>query len=145
MVPIHLAYKGDLRVEAIHGPSKVTLITDAPVDNHGKGESFSPTDLVATALGACMMTIMGIVAERHEIDLAGTEIYVEKHMVSEPARRIGKLKVAFKVLTEISPDHKKRLIRAAQTCPVHHSLHPDIKLDLQFLWDADGTSDRLLG
>lgn len=118
MVQIDLVYQGDLRVEAVHGPSKTKLITDAPVDNHGKGESFSPTDLVATALGSCMMTIMGIVAERHKIDLTGTTIVVRKHMINEPVRRIGKIEVDFKVPGKISEKNQKILMNAAKTCPV---------------------------
>ena len=84
MIEIHIDYQGDLRTHAVHGPSQTELITDAPVDNQGRGESFSPTDLVATALGTCMATIMGIVAKRKQIDLRGMTIRVEKHMSADP-------------------------------------------------------------
>jgi putative redox protein len=126
MVQIDIAYRGQLRCEAKHGPSGVTLFTDAPVDNHGKGESFSPTDLVATALGTCMLTIMGIQAERHKLDLAGTTVKVTKEMVTAPVRRIGKLTVEIHVPREISPEDQVRLQNAAMACPVHKSLHPDV-------------------
>lgn len=134
MVDIHLAYRGELRCEAKHGPSGATVFTDAPVDNHGKGESFSPTDLVATALGACMLTIMGIVSKRHGIALEGTEVHVKKHMVSEPVRRIGKLETTIQVATPVSPEQKKLLETAALTCPVHKSLHPDVEKPITWIW-----------
>ena len=91
MVQINVTYQGGLRCQAVHGPSGTTLVTDAPVDNHGKGESFSPTDLVATALGACIPTVMGIVAEREKIDLTGMRVTVQKEMSAEPPRRIARL------------------------------------------------------
>src|SRR6185295_18627169 len=97
MVRIEAEYEGELRVVARHGPSGAKLSTDAPVDNHGKGESFSPTDLVATALGSCVMTIMGIVAERNQIDLTGTRIHVTKEMIQQPVRRIGRLPVTLTI------------------------------------------------
>ena len=134
MVQIDLTYLGDLRVEATHGPSKTKLITDAPVDNQGKGESFSPTDLVATALGSCMITIMGIVAKRHRINLEGTKITVKKHMVENP-RRIGKLEVHFKIPGKINEKDRKLLENAAYTCPVHQSIHPEIEKDIKFEWE----------
>lgn len=134
MVQIDLTYVGDLRVEAIHEPSKAKLMTDAPVDNQGKGESFSPTDLVATALGSCMATIMGIVAQRHQIDLKGMKITVKKHMINSPIRRIGKLEVHFKVSGNLSEKDQKLLMNAAYTCPVHESIHPEIEQDIQFEW-----------
>src|SRR5438132_10871823 len=97
MVQIDITYQGDLRCQAKHGPSGTILQTDAPVDNLGKGESFSPTDLVATALGTCILTTMAIVAERHGWSLAGASITVEKHMVADPVRRIGKLEVRVRI------------------------------------------------
>lgn len=139
MVSIEVAYRGQLRCEATHGPSHATVLTDAPVDNHGKGESFSPTDLVATALGTCMMTIMGIVAERHEIDLNGATLSVHKQMVTEPVRRIGRLTVEVKVPADL-PDKSRRLLEtAAMTCPVHKSLHADIETPITFSYGV-GTS-----
>ncbi len=135
MVQIDLVYEGELRTRATHGPSKKELITDAPVDNHGKGESFSPTDLVCTALGSCMMTLMGIVAERHQIDLKGTTITVRKHMVEKPLRRIGKIEVHFKMSGKIPEREQKMLEKAALTCPVHESLHPEIEQEIHFEWE----------
>ena len=134
MVKIDIRYEGGLRCVATHGPSGQKLHTDAPVDNHGRGESFSPTDLVATALGACMATIMGIVADRHQIDLRGMEIEVTKEMSAEAPRRIAKLTTKIKV--PLPPEHPQRALleNAALTCPVHKSLHPEIEKPLEFDW-----------
>src|SRR4029434_7368244 len=96
-VQIDSVYQGDLRCQSTHAPSGTQFFTDAPVDNHGKGESFSPTDLVATALGTCTMTLMGIVGERNQLDLAGTKVHVVKEMVQQPVRRIGSLRVTVTV------------------------------------------------
>ena len=134
MVEIATTYEGGLRCRAVHGPSGTALVTDAPVDNHGKGESFSPTDLVATALGACMMTIMGIVAERHGIDLAGMTAHTVKEMTNEPPRRIAALRTRLTVPIPADHPHREALERAAHTCPVHKSLHPDIDAGVEFVW-----------
>ena len=134
MVEMKIVYQGDLRSQATHGPSGTQVITDAPVDNHGKGESFSPTDLVATALGSCMMTIMGIVAQRHNLDLRGTTVTVQKEMATQPVRRIGKLTVNIHVPVELGEDDRKRLEQAAYTCPVHKSIHPDVAMPVTFTW-----------
>lgn len=134
MVQIDIVYQGRLRTEATHGPSKTTVVTDAPVDNHGRGESFSPTDLVATALGSCMLTIMGIVAERRGLDLSGTRVVVEKHMVTDPVRRIGRLPVTITLNRDCSAEERKLLEAAALTCPVHKSLHPDIEKPVTFVY-----------
>ncbi|OVE77356.1 osmotically inducible protein OsmC [bacterium F16] len=132
MVSISIKYEGQLRCGATHDPSAATLITDAPVDNCGKGESFSPTDLVATGLGSCVLTIMGIIAERNDIDISGTTVNVEKGMVVDPVRRIGSLKVQVQVPRELSESDRKRLEHGALTCPVHKSLHPDIDAPITF-------------
>jgi putative redox protein len=132
MVNIEISYLGQLRCQATHGPSQTRLVTDAPVDNMGKGESFSPTDLVATALGTCMLTIMGIVAEREKLDLSGTTVRVVKEMATAPIRRIGKLTVDIHVPAALSPEDQSRLEKAAHTCPVHKSLHPDIQTPITF-------------
>jgi putative redox protein len=134
MVRVDIRYEGSLRCEATHEPSGTTLLTDAPVDNHGKGQSFSPTDLVATALGTCMATIMAIASERHEVDLTGARVTVIKEMVAEPTRRIGRLRVVFHIPAE--PDERTRTVleRAALACPVHASLHPDIDKPVMFRW-----------
>lgn len=139
-VDIDLVYQGKLRCTAVHRPSSTELTTDAPVDNHGRGESFSPTDLVATGLGACVMTVMGIVAERHELDLAGTRVHVVKEMVTQPVRRIGALRVTISIPADkaarLSDADRKRLETAAGHCPVHQSLHPDIDAPLNFVYET---------
>ncbi len=134
MVRIDLEYQGDLRCAATHGPSGTTLATDAPVDNQGRGESFSPTDLLATALGSCMLTIMGIVARRHGIDLIGAKCSVVKEMTATPPRRVAKLAVEFTIPAKVSVDDRQRLVNAAETCPVHRSLLPDIDMPITFHW-----------
>lgn len=136
MIQIVTRYQGGLRCEATHGPSQTTLITDAPVDNHGKGESFSPTDLVATALGTCMATVMGIFAERHAIDLRGMTVTVGKEMVQAPARRIARLTCEIVVPLPATHPHREALERAALTCPVHQSLHPDVEKPVAFVWSG---------
>ncbi len=136
MVTIHIAYKGELRCSASHQPSGAEVVTDAPLDNQGRGASFSPTDLVATALGSCMATIMAITAERHDFDLAGTTVVVEKHMVTSPERRIGKLETVITVPGETNPQLRTTLERAAYACPVHKSLHPDVAIPVTFRWGS---------
>ncbi len=127
-------YLGDLRTEIVHGPSGTVIQTDAPVDNHGKGERFSPTDLVAASLGSCMLTIMGIVAQRDGIPLTGATVAVEKHMTATPPRRIARLVVAFTMPAGLTADQRTKLERAAHTCPVTLSLHPDIAQVVTFTW-----------
>jgi putative redox protein len=135
-VEIDIVYEGQLRCRATHGPSKTQLATDAPVDNHGRGESFSPTDLVATALGTCMTTLMGIVADRNKLDITGTTVHVVKEMVQEPVRRIGTLRVTIRVPADkgalLAAEDRKKLETAAMHCPVHKSLHPDIQTPIEF-------------
>ena len=133
MATISIQYQGDLHCSAVHEPSGTTIQTDAPKDNQGRGAAFSPTDLVATALGSCMMTIMGIYARRLDIDLTGAGCEVTKHMSTSP-RRIGKLEVVFRMPRGIEQDVRTKLEKGALTCPVHHSLHPDIEVDLRFEW-----------
>jgi len=134
MVDINILYQGELRSTATHEPSGTTLTTDAPKDNQGKGESFSPTDLVATALGTCMITVMGIAARNMQIDLTGTKVHVRKEMVSKPIRRIDTLAVTIAVLVKLDGSQKEQLEKAAMSCPVHKSLHPDIKIPVEFNW-----------
>jgi putative redox protein len=133
-ISVEIAYEGQLRCKAVHGPSQCHVVTDAPVDNHGKGAHFSPTDLVATALGTCTLTLLGIVADRHGISLEGTTVKVEKHMVAEPVRRIGRLPVDIYMGQPIKDKYKDRLVKAAETCPVKQSVHPDIDLSINFHW-----------
>ncbi len=135
MVESKIIYQGQLRCQATHGPSGVTLLTDAPVDNMGKGESFSPTDLVGVALAGCILTTMGIVAQRHEIDLSGSTARVEKHMASAPVRRIAKLVVEIQMKGKTTPEQRQMLERAGHACPVHRSLHPEIEIPITFQWE----------
>jgi len=134
LVKISVRYEGQLHCLAVHGPSGAKLETDAPVDNEGKGESFSPTDLVATAVAACMATIMGIAAKRHSIPLEGMEISTTKEMSTDSPRRIVALKS--KITVPLSGDHPQRklLEAAALGCPVHHSLDPRIEKPVEFVW-----------
>jgi putative redox protein len=133
MVAIQLEYQGELHCKAVHGPSGAELNTDAPKDNQGRGESFSPTDLVAAALGSCMLTVMGIMARTLEIDITGTTASVEKEM-TPPPRRIERLAVKIHVPQSISAENRVKLERAAHTCPVHKSLHPDVQMPIEFTW-----------
>lgn len=133
-VRIEVQYEGELHTTATHGPSGAVLETDAPKDNEGKGESFSPTDLLATALGTCMLTVMGIFARRKGWDLAGARVSVDKDMVADPVRRIGHLGLRFELPAGIPEEAHKLLERAAHTCPVHQSLHPDVKVETSFTW-----------
>ncbi len=135
-VAIGVLYEGDLRCRTTHGPSRASFATDAPVDNQGKGASFSPTDLVGTALGTCMLTTMGIVARRHGWDLSGSTARVEKHMVADPERRIGKLAVEIHVPSEFGEKERAILEKTAHTCPVHRSLHPTVEIPVTFRWGA---------
>jgi putative redox protein len=139
-VEIHVTYEGELRCIATHGPSKAQFATDAPIDNQGKGASFSPTDLVATSLGACILTTMGIVAQRHAIDMAGASVRVEKHMVADPERRIGALPtvVTFPAATaaRITAQQRALLERTAHGCPVQRSLDARVERPIQFVWGA---------
>lgn len=130
-----IVYKGELRTEATHLYSQSVVETDAPLDNQGLAQRFSPTDLVATALGSCMMTIMGIKARDMQIDLTGTKIEILKHMKSEP-RRIGAVDVTFTLPAGLQLDDKQRTIlqKAALTCPVAKSLDPAIEQNVVFNW-----------
>ncbi len=134
MVEIQIKYTGGLHCDAKHVESGTVLSTDAPKDNMGKGESFSPTDLVATALGTCMLTTMAIVAQRQNIDLTGATAVATKEMVATPTRRIGTLGVTLNLPVKLSADDRQRLENAAHACPVHKSLHPDVKIPVTFNW-----------
>lgn len=127
-------YKGNLRVELTHGPSGSILETDAPIDNQGQGSRFSPTDLTAAALASCIVTIMGIVARHDRINLEDLTFRAEKHMAQDTPRRISKITVEFNMPKGLTDDQKKKLEKAAHTCPVHHSLHPDIEKDIKFIY-----------
>ena len=114
----NIVYKNNLRTEAVHLSSGEAIITDAPVDNNGKGEAFSPTDLVAAALGSCMITIMGIAAQKHNIDISGTSASVKKIMGSNP-RKIDEVVIDISMSNHLNENDRKRLERAALSCPVH--------------------------
>ena len=126
-------YSGQLRTTAVHLKSNSKIITDAPVDNHGKGQAFSPTDLVATALASCMMTIMGIKAESMDIDLTNTSASVKKHMSTNP-RRISEIEITVSLNQNFNPKTRKILEMAALTCPVGQSLHPETKQTIAFIY-----------
>ena len=128
-----VTYTGDLRTENTHIKSGNKFITDAPIDNNGKGEAFSPTDTVATGLANCMLTVMGIKANQMDTSMNGAEAEVTKTMASEP-RRISKIEITIQMPSGFSTKEKKVLERTANTCPVHHSLHPDIEKVIQFNW-----------
>lgn len=130
-----VTYEGDLRTVATHLQSGTMIETDAPVDNQGKGERFSPTDLVATALASCMCTIMGIAARTHQLNIEGIICEVEKVMTTNP-RRIGEIKVniIFPKTAKIEEKYRTILERAALTCPVYESLHPECKKSVLFVW-----------
>ena len=134
MVQIDVTYHGGLRCEAVHGPSGEKLLTDAPVDNHGKGETFSPTDLVATALGTCIPTIMGMVAEREKIDLTTMRITVVKEMSAQPPRRIAKLTTRIVMPAGLDERQRVKLEKAAHTCPVHQTLQGNVELPIEFIY-----------
>lgn len=133
MATSNITYVGDLRTVCIHLQSGTQILTDAPTDNHGKGEAFSPTDLVATALGSCMVSIMGIKSKDLNVDLKDSTVYITKIMQSEP-RKIAKIEVILNMSIETSEKNKTILERAAMTCPVLLSLHPDIEKDVVFNW-----------
>lgn len=128
-----VTYTGELRTTCVHLRSGDSFITDAPVDNNGLGQAFSPTDTVATGLASCILTMMGIKANSLEIDLSNTTADVTKHMASEP-RRISKIEMELNLPAAISDKHRKILVHTANTCPVHYSLHPDIKKAITFNW-----------
>ncbi|MGA0161067.1 MAG: OsmC family protein [Vulcanococcus sp.] len=130
MTQINSSYSGDLRCASLHAPSGSALETDAPTDNQGKGERFSPTDLVATALSTCILTIMGIVAERHDWDLKGCTARVEKVMTSEAPRKIAQLEVWIELPAHLDEKARKILRKAAENCPVKLSLEGAVAMQL---------------
>ena len=129
MHQIEITYKRNLRTQCNHLQSGHEIYTDAPVENHGNGEAFSPTDLVVTALGSCLLTIMGITANTHGINMDKSLARVTKFMYTNP-RRIGKIIVEIHIPYEISHKQQRLLNQAAKGCPVHHSMHPDIEIEI---------------
>ena len=132
MTQINSSYSGDLRCASLHAPSGSALETDAPTDNQGKGERFSPTDLVATALSTCILTIMGIVAERHDWDLKGCTARVEKVMTSEAPRKIAQLEVWIELPAHLDEKARKVLRKAAENCPVKLSVEGAVAMQLHW-------------
>lgn len=130
-----IEYLGHLRCQCVHLQSGSVMETDAPTDNQGKGERFSPTDTVCVALATCIITTMGIKAEAMDIDLAGTRLEVTKHMLSDP-RRIGKIEIRIFLTskTEISEKDRQILERVGNHCPVARSLHPDLEKNVEYIW-----------
>ncbi len=134
MVQIDVLYQGDLRCVCVHQPSRTELMTDAPLDNQGRGESYSPTDLVATALASCILTTMGIVARRHGWNMDGARARVKKVMVNDPARRIGRLETEVEMPGALDDKARRALETAAQQCPVHRTLAGSVEIPLAFVW-----------
>jgi putative redox protein len=134
MPTIQSVYRGDLRTQITHTASGQQIITDAPIDNQGKGEAISPTDMLCASLGSCMLTIMGIAANTHTINIKGVEVSITKHMVSSP-RKVAKIEVSFSKFPEELSEHQKAILeKAAKSCPVALSLHPDVLQEIQFVY-----------
>ncbi len=131
-----VTYTGELRTTSQHVRSGNSFITDAPMDNNGLGQAFSPTDTVATGLASCMLTVMGIKARDMEVDLKGATAEVTKHMASDP-RRISKIEMQVHLPATVGEKHRAILERTANSCPVHHSLHPDIEKEITFNWTQE--------
>jgi len=134
MVQIDIDYTGRLKCTAKHEPSGTTLITVAPKDNMGDGSSFSPTDLMATALGTCIITTMAIAANKHGIELTGATVQVQKIMSATPPRRIAQLPVVVTITQFVPPEFRQRLEAAGHACPVHRTIGPDTEMPITFHW-----------
>jgi uncharacterized OsmC-like protein len=131
-----VTYLGELRTSSLHLQSGIEILSDAPVDNHGKGEAFSPTDLLANSSGSCMMTIMAIKSEGLDIDLKGSTVAVTKIMQAEP-RKVAKIQLVFTMAIAVTDKNRIILERAAMNCPVLLSLNPDIDKEITFSWKSD--------
>ncbi len=134
MVKLSAVYVGDLRCKLTHEESGSVIETDAPKDNMGRGELFSPTDLVAAALSSCVLTVMGIAANRHNINLNDARAEVSKEMATAPERKIGSISVEVYMPKGIPPEKRSLLENAGHTCPVHKSLHPDVRTPIRFYY-----------
>ncbi len=134
MVKCKMTYQGGLHTELLHEPSGATVCTDAPLDNHGKGESFSPTDLMCSAMAGCMATIMGIYAEEHGLDLSGLTIEVGKVMSATPPRRIARIETSITVPLPAATPHREALEQCALGSPAMRSFHPDIVVPISWNW-----------
>jgi putative redox protein len=135
-----IAYQGELHCIATHEPSGAQIETDAPVDNQGQGELFSPTDLIAASLGTCIATVIGILAQRKGWDLRGMRLEVTKEMAKEPPRRIATLAVTVWMPIALGNDDRARVERAAHTCPVHNSLSPEVTAPIVIYWPEETSS-----
>ena len=134
VIEMEMVYEGGLHTTVQHGPSRARLETDAPIDNQGKGEAFSPTDLLATSLASCMLTTMAIAADREGWQIDGARARVEKHMVLEPTRRVGRVVVQIELPAGLPDASRIPLERSARGCPVAASIHPDVELELELRW-----------
>lgn len=136
MSEIEIVYEGDLRTRCTHRDSGAEILTDAPKDNQGLGREFSPTDLVATAVGSCSLTIMGIAARQLKLDISGSRALVVKEMQNAPFRRIRKLTVELSCPHRFDNEITQKLIAAVERCPVLHSLHPDVQVTITYHWGS---------
>ena len=134
MVTFTISYDGELRCSATHGPSHTVIATDAPKDNHGRGETFSPTDLTATAFATCIMTTIAIQTRNDGITLNGSRAQVEKHMTTTPPRRIARLVARFTMPAGIPTQAREKITQIAHACPVALSLHPDVIQEINFTY-----------
>ncbi len=134
MVQIDITYTGKLKCSAVHEPSGTALTTAAPKDNMGDGSSFSPTDLVATALGTCIITTMAIAANKHGFDLEGTTVQVHKEMSKTPPRKIARMPVVVTVHKVVAPEFRERLEAAARACPVHRTIGHETEMPVTIHW-----------
>ncbi len=132
MVEMNAVYLGEKHCEIIHGPSKTIIETDAPKDNHGRGEAFSPTDLMTASLGVCMLTVMGIQADQKGWDMKGSSARIVKEMSTSPPRKISKILAHLTMPAHLNEEARNHLEKTASSCPVKLSLHPDIALDIKF-------------
>ncbi len=140
MIKIDGTYPGDLRCVAVHEPSGAELVTDAPLDHEGLGRSFSPTDLVATALATCVVTILGLVARRRELSIEGTRWSITKEMVADPKRRIGRLALTITLPAALSERDRRALKAAGDTCPVKQTLDPRTEMEIEYRYEEDGAA-----
>ncbi len=144
-VEMTVTYEGTLSCKALHGPSGTVIETDAPVDNKGRGASFSPTDLLATALATCITTTVNILADRKGWDFRGMKVRVLKEMVMDPYRRVGRLPVEVWMPLNLSEEERIMVEHTAHTCPVYKSINPSIESPLVFHWEQTASSQMPLG
>jgi uncharacterized OsmC-like protein len=134
MAEVEIWYEGDLSTRCVLKDNGAVISTDAPKEIQGLGRAFSPTDLLAASVGSCILTMMGMVARRRQLDLKGTRLIITKEMQAAPARRVGRIKVDLYCPQQFSPDVVDQLTKAAEACPVKQSLHPDIQQEITFHW-----------